>query len=156
MGYTVTVNEKIQILGDLIRQHRVHPEVRQRAIAILRGAGVAPKDQLGEINALYGWVRDNIRFTYDPAYQDVFTSPVHTLRIGGGDCDCQVALLGSLLESVGHPVSIKAVGFNPDRFSHVYLVAQEGRLPLDPTLGTQIPAGFELPYYMAKVYAVPP
>lgn len=160
---TVSVDEKVRALGDIIRQHRIHPRIRSTAMQILRGNGrlgrVPSRNDEAEIKAIYTWVRDNIRYTYDPAWEDVFASPIWTLDAGGGDCDDMVSLLGSLLEAVGHPVQIKVVGYNPKGFSHVYLLARNGTLPLDPTLtsvvGPDVPAGYELPYRMAKVYPVP-
>ena len=39
--------------------------VRQKAIQIFRAYGVRPKDRLGEVSALFDWVRRNIRYTRD-------------------------------------------------------------------------------------------
>jgi len=151
----VTVDEKARVLGRIIQQHRIHPVIRETAMTILRGAGVPSRNDPAEITAIYDWEKQNIRYTYDPAWQDVFASPLWTLKVRAGDCDDMVTLLGSFLESVGHPVDIKIAGYNPEGFSHVYLLAQQGRLVLDPTLGKEVPAGTELPYYMSKVYHVP-
>jgi hypothetical protein len=113
--------------------------VRQRAIDILLARGVRPKNYLGEIHALFQWVQQNIRYTKDPFRVEVLHSPRRMLELQAGDCDDMTILLGSMLESIGHPVRLVITGPNPLRpklFSHIYLeVHHHGRwIPLDATM----------------------
>lgn len=49
--------------------------------------------------------------------------PDRTLEIGSGDCDDKTVLLATLLESIGIPTALQAVGFSPNRFTHVFVLA---------------------------------
>lgn len=49
--------------------------------------------------AIYNWVRDNISYISEPG--DWFKPALHTLIVGGGDCDCLAILLCSLWRSIG-------------------------------------------------------
>lgn len=122
--------------------------VREAAVAIMRRANVQPHDFPGEVAALFGYVRDRIRWTRDIAGVETLQTARYTLAHGFGDCDDKAVLLGALLGSVGHlaHVFLRAVGASPSRLSHVYPVVKVGgaMLPLDPThAGT--PVGWELP-----------
>ena len=70
------------------------------------------------------------------AFETVQT-PVKTLDYKQGDCDDQVTLLASLLESIGVQTRYKAVGFTPGHFQHVFLEARDDNsgkwIGLDPT-----------------------
>lgn len=62
-------------------------------------------------------------------------TPDKTLLDGSGDCDDQAVLLGSLLESIGHPARFLAVGFQPGVFAHVLVEGKIGArwVPLETT-----------------------
>jgi transglutaminase-like putative cysteine protease len=114
--------------------------VRHTALEILKRAGVRPHDFLGELRALFEYVRDGVRFTRDPVKIELLQTPDYTLRETVGDCDDKSVLLASLLRAVGHPARLKfrAIGTHPqkpEQFSHVYVVAQLGnrQLAMDPT-----------------------
>jgi hypothetical protein len=112
--------------------------VRQKAIDILLERRVRAKDFLGEIRALFEWVRRNVRYTKDPFRVEVLHSPRRMLELRAGDCDDVTVLLGAMLMAVGHPVRLVVVGPDPLRprlFSHVYLEVRyrDRWLPLDAT-----------------------
>jgi hypothetical protein len=83
-------------------------------------------------------VRDNVRYTRDPAgFEYIQTPPVvlediRSYQIGqgdrpAGDCDDMTVLSLSLLKSIGFQVAIKVVSFhNHKKFSHVYGLVQIG------------------------------
>lgn len=134
-------------------------EVRAAAIEAIRRAGVAPHDHLGEVRALYSYVRDGIHFVNDIAGVETLQGPRATLELGAGDCDDKATLLSGLLRAVGIPTSFRVVAVNrrdPSKFSHVYVVAHVGgrNIPLDPTYA-RTPPGWEIPspYRMAEVPA---
>ena len=56
------------------------------------------KNDLAEVEALFNFVRDNIRCLKDVHAVETLTTPDRTLQLGYGDCDDQVVLLGSLLD----------------------------------------------------------
>lgn len=107
---------------------------------IITRAGVREYDQLGEIRALFSWVRRNVRYTRDPQNHEWLQTPLVTVLFGHGDCDCQAMLLGTLLMSIGYAVRIVIVGNGPEQYHHVFVAARyrkdgEDRwIDLDPTV----------------------
>ncbi|WP_409234307.1 transglutaminase-like domain-containing protein [Streptomyces sp. PA5.6] len=113
--------------------------VRRQAVRLLKARGVRPKDYLGEIAALFTWVRRTVRYTRDPYRVELLHSARRMLQLRAGDCDDMTILLGALLQSVGHQVRIVLVGPDPARpglFTHVYPEAEyRGRwIALDATM----------------------
>ena len=112
--------------------------------------GVVPgKHYRSEIDRIFIWVRDHVRYTRDVRGVETVQTPEKTLDYKQGDCDDQVTLLAALLESIGIRTRFKAVGFRPGHFQHVYLQAFDDEKPpgqwigLDPTEQVQI--GWEPP-----------
>ena len=97
--------------------------VRQKAIQIFRAYGVRPKDRLGEVCALFDWVRRNVRYTRDIFRVELLHSARRMLELQAGDCDDMAILLGAMLMSTGHPVRLVLAGFRlnrPHAYSHIY------------------------------------
>lgn len=134
-GTRATVRRMIE----LIRAGAKDFYVRQRAIDVLFADRIPPKDYLGEIKALFRFVRRHLRYTKDPHQVEVLHSARRLLTLRAGDCDDHTILLGALLRSIGHPVRIVLTGPDPRRprlFSHVYLEAEHRGewIPLDATM----------------------
>lgn len=130
----------------LILQGAKDIRVRMTAIGIFRAFGITPKHYLGEIAALFHWVRANIRYTRDIHRVELLHTARRLLQLRAGDCDDMCILLGALLESTGHPVRLVLVGLNPRRrrqFTHIYLEAKhmDRWFPLDATMNR--PMGWE-------------
>lgn len=85
-------------------------------------------DDVAEAQAIYNWMRRNIRFTKDPVNKEKLYPPAELLKIRAGDCDDISMLLATLLMAVGYPARLVTVAAssNPDQFSHVYA---EGEVP---------------------------
>lgn len=116
------------------------PVVIDAAVRIVRAAGIAGHDALGEIRALFEFCRDQVRYTRDPVGVELLQSPARILRERAGDCDDKSTLLVALLRAIGHPATlafraIAANPFFPGVYSHVYVIARFGgrEIPLDPT-----------------------
>jgi transglutaminase-like putative cysteine protease len=129
----------VEHVRELVRAGAKDFYVRQKAIDILMERGVRPKDYYEEIKALFEWVQSNVRYTRDPFRVETLHSARRMLELRAGDCDDMTILLGSMLESVGHPVRLVLAGPDPRRprlYSHIYLEAHlRGRwIPLDPTM----------------------
>lgn len=125
--------------------------VREAAISTVRGAGVRSHDLVGQLRALYQFVRDRIYFVRDIHGVETLQSPRYTLQVGAGDCDDRATLLVSLARSIGIPADLrfKVIGADrrhPSRFSHVYVSARLGRntYAMDPTYHDN-PFGWEYP-----------
>jgi transglutaminase-like putative cysteine protease len=140
----------LQLMRQLAREGAATLTVKQAAVAIVRAAGVAGHDFAGEMDALFRFVRDRIRYAKDPVGIEDLQSPRFTLENRTGDCDDKATLLASLLLAIGHPADVRfrVIGTHPlsEQFSHVYVVvnANGRRIALDPTR-TGTPLGWEYP-----------
>jgi len=105
-------------MRDLIREGRSSLPVRLLAADIVKG--LPPKKWVAEASAIQTWVRDNIRYTRDINTVETLHTAEKILELGYGDCDDKTILVASMLESIGHPTRIKAVGFSGGMLSHVY------------------------------------
>jgi transglutaminase superfamily protein len=155
-GYRGTMRTA-HFMGRLIRDGARDFLVRRTATQVLRRRAVRAKDYLGEIKALFEWVQQNLRYTRDTFQVEVLHSARRLLELRAGDCDDFSILLGSLLESIGHPVRLILTGPNPrqpKQFSHVYLeVNCRGRwIPLDATMPHAM--GWQPRTWVREVFAV--
>jgi transglutaminase-like putative cysteine protease len=144
-GYRGTM-ETLRHIARLIREGAKDFWVRRAAIQVFRAYGVAPKDGRGEIQALFDWVKRNVRYTRDIVRVELLHSARRLLELRAGDCDDMTILLSAMLESTGHPVRLVIIGRDPRKprlFSHIYLqTLHRGRwIALDPTMDK--PPGWE-------------
>lgn len=123
-------------MRDIVRRSIRNPNqiVRNQAIEIV--SYLPSKDFKSELDAIYHWVRDNIRFVRDVRGVETLQTPEATLRLGAGDCDDHVMLIQALAESVGFVTRSHAVGFRPGHFSHVLAEVKFGKrwVPLETTV----------------------
>jgi transglutaminase-like putative cysteine protease len=127
------VIETLRIMRRLVREWKKHPAVRNRTLEVLNFA--PSKEWLGEIERIFFFVRDHIRYTLDVNGIEVLQTPERTLLLGHGDCDDKAVLLASMLESVGHPTRFHAIGEQPGELTHVFVETRVGDdwFALDPT-----------------------
>lgn len=138
-----------------IQEGKQHAVIRTLASEILtpRAGGtwmVPPKDWEKEVNALFNFVQERIRYTRDVTNLDTYHRAIRVLQLRMGDCDDMVILLGSLLQSVGYPVLLKIVDTteSPEGYNHIYLLvglpptAPSQWIALDPTVRHK--AGWEV------------
>lgn len=139
-GNLRTLDARVAKIRDLVRRGSLDPAVRKAAIAVLSkrcpdapgGWCVAEKDWKGEAEAIFHFVRKNVRYTRDHTLADTFVHPARTLfdvrpgSGGGGDCDDYAITLGALLRSVGHTVKLRVVaaknGEETPTWNHIYLI----------------------------------
>lgn len=109
------------------------------------------KDYFGYAKALYEWVRDNIKYAYDPHNVEFLEAPSRVLENKIGDCDSQDMLLCAMFEQVGLQsqfVTIKADASRPNEYTHVYtrvLIPKVGWICADPIMPEKW-FGWEPPY----------
>jgi hypothetical protein len=116
------VEQTIRQMRTLVDEALRDPAIIRLATDIVRSAPAF--DDFAEANALYEWVRGNIRFTKDPVNKEKLYPPAELLKIRAGDCDDISMLLGTLLMAVGYParlMTVAAAGGAPEQFSHVYI-----------------------------------
>ena len=143
-----------QLIARLVRQGAKDFYVRQKAIHIFRLYGIPPKDRLGEVCALFDWVRRNIRYTRDIFSVELLHTARRMLELRAGDCDDMTILLGAMLMSTGHPVRLVLTGFRrhkPHVYSHIYPeVSVRGRwIPIDATV--DYPMGWAPPALWKRI-----
>jgi hypothetical protein len=145
------VEQTLGTMRALVNQFRTNLDIRQTATATIF---LTPeKNQLAEAHALFELVRDGIRYTRDINGVETLSTPLMTLQGRVGDCDDQVVLLATLLESVGYPTRFVVAGYNyPGELEHVYLQALlDGQwIDMDPT--EHYPMGWAAPRPVA--YAI--
>lgn len=113
------------VMRDLVRDYRKHPRIRDLAKRIT--ARCQGRQYSCEAKRLHAWVRDRVKYVRDINDVETVQTPIKTLVDGSGDCDDQVVLFGSLLESIGHPVRFVAAAFQPGAaFAHVFLETRLG------------------------------
>lgn len=125
----------LRLMSRMVQLYKRSPQIRETALELL--SDVQEKNWRAEVNALFLFVRDHIRYTKDIRGHETLQLPPVTVELGSGDCDDKSTLLAALLESVGHPTRFIAVGYRaPNSFSHVYVETKIGDrwLPLDATM----------------------
>lgn len=155
-GYEGT-RKTVELIANLVREGAKDFCVRQTAIEILLRNGIRGKDYPGEIRALFEWVKRNVRYTRDIHRVELLHTARRMLELRAGDCDDMTILLCAMLKSIGHPVRLALVGFNPKKkqlFTHIYLeVFCRGRwIPLDPTV--RRPMGWAPPADHKQIFPV--
>lgn len=112
-----------KIIAKLVQDGAKDFYVRQKAIEIFRIYDVKAKNRMGEVGALFDFVKRNIRYTRDIFRVELLHSARRMLELRAGDCDDMTILLGAMLMSTGHPVRLVLAGFRPNRphaYSHIY------------------------------------
>ena len=114
--------ETLKHMRQLARDGKDNLLLRRLANGITAGAGA--KDWESELEALFNWVRANVRYSLDPNDMETIQGPAQTVALGFGDCDDFCVLLGTLCELTGHPACFVALEFGPGGgFSHVVVIA---------------------------------
>lgn len=113
-------------MARLASQGKRDQRIRNAAVDLvtrgfLNGAGLQQKDFVGEARRIHAFVRDQIRYVHDTAGVELLHEPATILQIGAGDCDDKAILTAALLLSIGHNVRFKAVAFEPNAYSHVWV-----------------------------------
>lgn len=124
----------IKKMCDLAREAQGTYEIRHLATEITRH--VPSKSPRAELFALYAWVRDHIRYRYDPLELEWVQAPHITVSEGAGDCDDMTVLIAALSGSLGHPWRIRTVGKTRAAQAHVAPQCHDKTvwLDLDPVL----------------------
>lgn len=154
------IADRVKYIRELINKGSLHPEVREKAIAILtKKCGdrwcVREKDYMGEISALFWAIRDPrskdaVRYMMDHVRVDQFTAADKSLKLHAEDCDGGTIVLGSLLMASGYPVKMRVIASKgAGTWTHIYLLvgipprAPTRWVPLDWSVTTASP-GWEV------------
>ena len=119
------IRATLKMMVRLVKAGRTAPPIREAAANISEGTSAT---YTGEVNALFEFVRDDIRYLGDVNGIETLQTPEYTLGNRFGDCDDKSVLLATLLESIGHPCRFVAVGYtSPGVFEHVWTETLIGR-----------------------------
>lgn len=105
-------------MRELVRRYKKALPVRQLALELTRNG--RQKDYVSEAKNIHRFVRDKIRYIKDIRGIETVQTPLITIEMAQGDCDDKTTLAAALLESIGHPTRLVAIGFAPGHFAHVY------------------------------------
>lgn len=130
-------------MAKIIRQSKRKIKFRELALSIV--ANLPPKCWSCEAKAVQQYIFNNIRYVRDIDDIDTISTPEKTLEYRQGDCDDMVILAGTLLQSIGHPVRLLAVGFNKKPLSHVLLETLIGDKWVAMELTESLPLGIYPP-----------
>jgi len=111
-------------MGRLTKDAKKTLPIRQTALYLVNGE--RQKDWTEEVNRIFEFVRDRIRYVRDVRNVETLQTPEKTLEFKQGDCDDKSMLLAALLESIGHPTRFVAIGFKPGHYAHVYVETKIG------------------------------
>lgn len=81
------------------------------------------KDKAG-LKKLYAFVKQNIRYIEDGFYKQDIKTPAALNEIGTGDCKSMTIFIGSVLQNLRIPYTIRFAGYTSGGdFTHVYPIA---------------------------------
>jgi hypothetical protein len=146
-GGMAGTDETVRHMHRLLKEGLKSNVIRILALDILRRSGIEARDWAGEVEAVYNWVADNIRYTRDPYKLEYIQSPEVVVRTKAGDCDDLSVLLAALLQVLGHKTRFKVIASrDPGEMNHVYVQVDVGGkwISLDPTV-PGAPLGWESP-----------
>jgi hypothetical protein len=160
-----TMRGTVAVIGRAILDGSEYLPTRNYAASLATTA--APKDYLGQLNAVYDNFVRKWRYVKDPAHKELVTaSPEASYRLvmagdgvgvglgrGAGDCDCATIAIGSQLQSIGFPVRIATTAapgaMAGPMFGHVFaqaFVPKIGWVTVDPVLHPFRPFGATAPH----------
>jgi transglutaminase-like putative cysteine protease len=155
------IEERLASIQDLVHKSIQDPEMRKLALQIT--SGCAERDGECEAQAVYQYVKQNVRYTGDiapikwPSGQvegvDLYQSARRTLEFGGGDCDDQSILIATLLALNGITPRLRVMKESRgEDWSHIFPLAGLSKnnptrwVALDTTLPGEDKFGVEVPY----------
>lgn len=81
-----TDEDRVKIIADLVEESSQDPVIRKLSLDILRKEGVREKDSLGEVKAIFNWVKKNIQYRGDVFCRDSYHTAKRTIELQSGDC----------------------------------------------------------------------
>ncbi len=142
-GGKAGVIQTARVMRDMVQVFKRDVELRSFALSLVEG--LPQKDHAGEINTLFEFVRDQIRYVQDINDVETLQTPDKTLEIGQGDCDDKATLLATLLETIGFRTSFKLAGYHGNEYEHVYVYVEGAGEALHLDATEPEPAGYEPP-----------
>lgn len=114
------------------------PRLRQIGLAVVEKCKA--RDDLCELEAIYTFVKTNIRYTGDITNKDTFATAWRTLQYGGEDCDGHSVLNAVLAMENGFQTRFRITSNTGETWDHIFCLAGVPKgnprkwVPLDTTL----------------------
>lgn len=122
-----TLKDRVRLLRNLVwnGSHGVGGlrDARMRAIGLAVTQGCRARDDRCELDAIYEFVKRNVRYTGDITYKDTFQSAYRTLQMGGGDCDDHSVLNAVLAMENGFQAMFRITSNTGATWDHIYCLA---------------------------------
>jgi len=137
---------KMKSLVDEGKRTKVIIDLAQRIVYQAR-----ERDQRAEVNAIFNWVKSNVRFVNDPYGVETLRQPWKLVQMPqpSGDCDDLSVLINTLCAAIGYNTAFKTIKADPrmpNQFSHVYaLVEINGKWIAADGSQKQVSLGWEPP-----------
>lgn len=151
-----SLRQRIDLIAKRIDGSITHPQVardgskymlKDFAHELVRGTPQRGFDsEIEPARACFRFARFQIEEREDPVDYDYYASAGRVILSGAGDCDCKVALLNSLLGSIGYTTGARII--SPDGNGwHIYSIigvnpafngTPQAVLPIDPRYGDDI------------------
>lgn len=149
-----TPADRVRLIEQQVRQSVYTSEVGWlRAWAVQRVlAGTSARDDRAALDAVFHWVRDNIRYEPDPIRMDLYPTARGVVAMRTGDCDCHTILVCSLAAVIGFEVGCRVIE-DAERGWHVYALVGMPRnnptlfVPVDTAWGEASGVGDEFPLH---------
>jgi len=147
------VKQTLERMRQFIIESDENRIIKQKAREIVDG--IPPNDELRQIQAIFDWVRANLKYVRDIYGVEEVTRPdkiVHSiannLNEHSSDCDDFAVLLSALLRAIGFRTRLEALAVNQDiGYDHaraaVFVQSLDRWLPLEGTKPNVVP-GFGL------------
>jgi hypothetical protein len=105
--------QRLAVLRQIAMMRARDPRIAKLAVSIFKASGVQPRKYDQQAAALLQWVQNPKNCYYVNEAGERLQDPIHTIKIGHGDCDDSVLLLTCLFESVGLPWKLVLSGTGP-------------------------------------------
>lgn len=160
LGGVHGTEQTIELIREIVDQALRDPVVIQAAGCILQQSGAPAHNDMAEVQAIYGWTVQNMRFVKDPVGHELVRNARWLLHYRQGDCDdINAVLLPSLLGAIGYEcrlVTIKADPTAPDEFTHIYAEVLVGNQWIAVDAAREHPAFGQAPpnIYPKRIWAL--
>jgi len=118
-GGKTGVLQTVSLMRQIVDRFKTDSQIRNLALSLV--SFLPPKDETGEINAIFQYVRDDIRYVKDVYDVETIHTPDQIIKLAQGDCDDKSVLLAVLLESIGYQTYFKVTGYHGSDYEHVYV-----------------------------------
>lgn len=104
------IDQTVDIMAQHVAAALRRPTIRLKAVEIVTAAGASSKTPTNAAQAIYSWVKNNIRYVHDPVNVETIQDPDVTLQLKAGDCDDQAALVSALMNAIGIETRYRVIG----------------------------------------------